>query len=99
MSKCLQKQRNAPTLIKCPLFRSDADSDVLADYVLALVKSEDPEHEVQQKCREELIDFLGDSMISYTWRMKAVTKESQIPRDSSMMSLRHFRSSRTFPDM
>ncbi|KAK8207037.1 CCCH zinc finger and RRM domain-containing protein [Phyllosticta capitalensis] len=39
---------------------SDADSDVLADYVLALVKSEDPDEQVRANCLENLEDFLHD---------------------------------------
>lgn len=37
---------------------SDADSDVLADYVLALVRSEDSDVQVKQNCLENLEDFL-----------------------------------------
>ena len=40
------------------LSSSDADSDVLADYVLALVKSEDSDNQVKQNCLENLEDFL-----------------------------------------
>lgn len=40
---------------------SDADSDVLADYVLALVKTDDPEPVAKASCVENLSDFLGDT--------------------------------------
>jgi len=40
---------------------SDADSDVLADYVLALVKTDDPEVVAKANCVDQLKDFLGDS--------------------------------------
>lgn len=40
---------------------SDADSDVLADYVLALVKTDDPVHVAKSTCVENLHDFLSDS--------------------------------------
>ncbi|KAK5138458.1 hypothetical protein LTR08_000044 [Meristemomyces frigidus] len=40
---------------------SDADSDVLADYVLALVKTDDPIPLARANCVENLKDFLGDS--------------------------------------
>ncbi|KAK4506092.1 hypothetical protein PRZ48_004057 [Zasmidium cellare] len=40
---------------------SDADSDVLADYVLALVKTDDPEPVAKKSCVENLQDFLGDT--------------------------------------
>lgn len=41
---------------------SDADSDVLADYVLALLKSDDPDEQIRKNCLEALPDFLKDSM-------------------------------------
>ncbi|TKA24829.1 hypothetical protein B0A50_06558 [Salinomyces thailandicus] len=44
---------------------SDADSDVLADYVLALVKTDDPEPLAKANCVEQLQDFLGDSTASF----------------------------------
>ena len=40
---------------------SDADSDVLADYVLALVKTDDPIPIARANCIDNLKDFLGDS--------------------------------------
>lgn len=39
---------------------SDADSDVLADYVLALVKSDETDDQVRQNCQENLDDFLKE---------------------------------------
>lgn len=39
---------------------SDADPDVLADYVLALVKTDEPEAAARTNCVENLKDFLGD---------------------------------------
>lgn len=39
---------------------SDADSDVLADYVLALVKAEEPDDQVRANCLENLEDFLQE---------------------------------------
>lgn len=42
------------------LSSSDADSDVLADYVLALVRSEDSDEQVKVNCLENLEDFLRD---------------------------------------
>ncbi|KAF2762102.1 hypothetical protein EJ05DRAFT_507689 [Pseudovirgaria hyperparasitica] len=39
---------------------SDADSDVLADYVLALVKSDDPDDQVRATSLESLEDFLKE---------------------------------------
>lgn len=45
------------------LFRSDADSDVLADYVLALIRAETPEPELRLSAIENLEDFLKDSKL------------------------------------
>lgn len=40
---------------------SDADSDVLADYVLALIRADTPEPELRLNAIENLEDFLKDS--------------------------------------
>lgn len=40
--------------------RSDAESDVLADYVLALLRHEQGEEDVKQLCMEQLDDFLRE---------------------------------------
>jgi hypothetical protein len=40
---------------------SDADSEVLADYVVALIKSDESEDAVKQNCLDNLHDFLHDS--------------------------------------
>lgn len=44
---------------------SDADAEVLADYVLALVTGQDSEANVRQKCLESLADFLHDNTESF----------------------------------
>ena len=44
------------------LLSSDADSDVLADYVLALLRHEQGEEEVKSLCVEQLDDFLRERM-------------------------------------
>ncbi|KAI4162482.1 MAG: hypothetical protein LQ342_003897 [Letrouitia transgressa] len=44
---------------------SDADSDVLADYVLALIRAETPEPELRLSAIENLEDFLKDSTTSF----------------------------------
>ncbi len=41
--------------------RSDADSDVLADYVLALIRADTPEPELRLNAIENLEDFLKES--------------------------------------
>ena len=40
---------------------SDADSDVLADYVLALIQSDLPDNEIRDASIGELNDFLRES--------------------------------------
>ncbi|KAL2352546.1 CCCH zinc finger and RRM domain-containing protein [Cryomyces antarcticus] len=58
----LVSEADTPDLKKWVIKRlediSDADSDVLADYVLALVKSEEPDEQVRLNCLENLEDFL-----------------------------------------
>lgn len=44
---------------------SDADSDVLADYVIALIKSEESDDAVKQNCLDNLQDFLHDSTATF----------------------------------
>ena len=44
---------------------SDADSEVLADYVIALVKTDESESAAKANCVENLQDFLGDSADSF----------------------------------
>ena len=41
-------------------YRSDADSDVLADYVLALIRSDAPNDEIRKASVENLEDFLRE---------------------------------------
>lgn len=40
--------------------RSDADSDVLADYVIALLKHDGDQDAVRKLCEEEIPDFLTE---------------------------------------
>lgn len=44
---------------------SDADSDVLADYVLALIKTDDAEDVAKPNCVDNLRDFLGERAESF----------------------------------
>ena len=46
-----------------PLTSSDADSDVLADYVLALLKSDTHELQLRDNVITNLEDFLKDSKL------------------------------------
>ena len=50
------------SLANCQLSSSDADSDVLADYVIALMRADTPESELRSNAVECLEDFLKDSM-------------------------------------
>lgn len=43
---------------------SDADSDVLADYVLALLRHDQVDDEVKKLCIEQLDDFLRERNFS-----------------------------------
>ncbi|GAB7337002.1 hypothetical protein MBLNU457_g2417t2 [Dothideomycetes sp. NU457] len=44
---------------------SDADADVLADYVLALIRSDESDAQVKQTCVENLEDFLQGDTVSF----------------------------------
>jgi hypothetical protein len=50
----------------CPLafHRSDADADVLADYVLALLRHDGDVKDVRKLCEEEIPDFLKEGAFS-----------------------------------
>lgn len=41
-------------------YRSDADADVLADYVLALLHHDDGTEDVKAKCQTEMSNFLTE---------------------------------------
>lgn len=44
---------------------SDADSDVLADYVLALIRSDAPDEEIRRASIENLEDFLRENTVQF----------------------------------
>ena len=59
---------------------SDADSDVLADYVVALAKSDEPEPAAKGSCIENLKDFLLDNTESFVDQLfQAVSTKSYDP--------------------
>lgn len=59
---------------------SDADSDVLADYVLALVKTEDPIPVAQNNVVENLQDFLGNNTEKFVQEVfQAISTKSYDP--------------------
>lgn len=49
------------------LDRSDADAEVLADYVVALVTAKDTDANIRRNCLESLSDFLQDSRYRAYW--------------------------------
>ncbi|KAF9638472.1 hypothetical protein BFW01_g9369 [Lasiodiplodia theobromae] len=66
------------------LSSSDADSDVLADYVLALVRSEDSDEQVKVNCLENLEDFLRDHTGSFVDDVfNTIRTKSYLPEDAS----------------
>ncbi|KAF2089499.1 hypothetical protein K490DRAFT_72251 [Saccharata proteae CBS 121410] len=75
---------------------SDADSDVLADYVLALVKSEDPDDQVRSNCLENLEDFLRDNTgrfvddIFSTVRTKSYVPGHAVPQGADSVAAPSF---------
>lgn len=59
---------------------SDADSDVLADYVVALVKTDDPAPAAKASCVENLKDFLQDKTESFVNQLfQAISTKSYDP--------------------
>ena len=59
---------------------SDADSDVLADYVLALAKSEGPESVAKTNCIDNLKDFLLDNTEPFVNELfQAISSKSYDP--------------------
>ncbi|KAI9798496.1 MAG: hypothetical protein M1833_004763 [Piccolia ochrophora] len=59
---------------------SDADSDVLADYVLALLRHESPESEVRALSIEQLEDFLKDNTAKFVDDIfRAIKTKSYLP--------------------
>ncbi|KAJ9636700.1 hypothetical protein H2199_007694 [Coniosporium tulheliwenetii] len=59
---------------------SDADSDVLADYVLALVRSDDPDDQVKSNCLENLEDFLKEHTATFVDDVfQAIRTRSYLP--------------------
>lgn len=54
-------QRRTLTGLALMNHSSDADSDVLADYVLALIRADTPDEDLKKNAMENLEDFLRDS--------------------------------------
>lgn len=68
-SRLVRNEREQPRLLFTVLTlssssSSDADSDVLADYVLALLRHDSPQAELRKLCIEQLEDFLKERMCS-----------------------------------
>lgn len=62
-----------------PIDRSDADSDVLADYVLALLKHEQGDDEVERLCIDQLDDFLRERQCPVCSPVPELTQVLQTP--------------------
>ncbi|OCK82362.1 hypothetical protein K432DRAFT_472427 [Lepidopterella palustris CBS 459.81] len=59
---------------------SDADSDVLADYVIALIKTEDTDETVKENCLTSLPDFLHDHTQTFVDELfNAIQTKSFLP--------------------
>ncbi|KAK6507482.1 hypothetical protein TWF481_005913 [Arthrobotrys musiformis] len=66
---------------------SDADSDVLADYVLALLRHEQSEAEVRQMCIDQLDDFLRDHTTPFVDQLfAALRSKSYLSVNSTLHS-------------
>lgn len=52
--------RTFPLTLETNIYRSDADADVLADYVLALLHHDDGSEDVKAKCQTEMSNFLTE---------------------------------------
>lgn len=67
---------------------SDADSDVLADYVIALMRADTPESELRTNAIDSLEDFLKDNTIAFveeifkTIHTKSYSLGARIPQSS-----------------
>ncbi|KAL4898032.1 hypothetical protein BDV59DRAFT_53934 [Aspergillus ambiguus] len=60
---------------------SDADADVLADYVLALIRSDAPDEEIRKASVENLEDFLREHTVKFVDELFATfaLKQSAVP--------------------
>ncbi|KAL2861093.1 CCCH zinc finger and RRM domain protein [Aspergillus lucknowensis] len=62
---------------------SDADSDVLADYVLALIRSDAPDEEIRKASVEHLEDFLMEHTTEFVDTLFATFAPKQLPSSAS----------------
>ncbi|KAL6237352.1 hypothetical protein BDW75DRAFT_86989 [Aspergillus navahoensis] len=66
---------------------SDADSDVLADYVLALIRSDAPDEEIRKASIENLEDFLREHTANFVEELFATFAPKQAPAASAQEQL------------
>lgn len=71
-SQLLLQRKRRLILVRLTL-SSDADSDVLADYVLALIRSDAPDEEIRKTSVENLEDFLRESAPSISNPLRFLT--------------------------
>lgn len=57
------KENGLLSLVFCScLCRTEADPNILAKYVWALLRNNKPKKELEEFCAEKLVDFLGEGM-------------------------------------
>ncbi|KAK7203439.1 hypothetical protein BZA70DRAFT_312518 [Myxozyma melibiosi] len=56
---------------------SDADSEILSDYVIALLRHGQPENEIRQMCLDQLQDFLQDNTVPFVNDVFAALKTKE----------------------
>ncbi|KAL3439329.1 hypothetical protein BDV09DRAFT_190900 [Aspergillus tetrazonus] len=66
---------------------SDADSDVLADYVLALIRSDAPDDEIRKASVENLEDFLREHTANFVEELFATFALKQTPAAPAQVQL------------
>ncbi|KAI9044147.1 CCCH zinc finger and RRM domain protein [Aspergillus affinis] len=68
---------------------SDADADVLADYVLALIRTDAPDEEIRKASEENLEDFLREHTAQFVNELFATFAAKQPPPTQPQPSLAH----------
>lgn len=61
--------------------RSDADSDVLADYVIALLRHDGDQAAVRKLCEEEIPDFLTEGQLRRARGMRVLANHQRRPKN------------------
>lgn len=77
------------TELTITIYSSDADADVLADYVLALLRHDGDENTVRQLCEAEIPDFLKEGKAIYL-RKSSWKHSANISLQTALSSYRTF---------